>query len=234
MRLFFLLSLSLDLFTLNIDDLRKSFEEEGPFASGKILTKLNNGLHFLEEERDFQTTLLIAIHGRATEGYEWVYPLINLDNKNNRLSFYRWNTFGCPNEATRLISLEINRLKEKYKKIILIGHSYGGLVVSKILTNDFDTKIEGHFVASPIKGNFLLRTFCGYTSPKKINKKNQGFNWMTIKELDGEFKNLKLDPQLFEIEGVIAKRLPEEYNDNKLGHNWSISWLTDHLNSKQE
>ena len=92
MRLIFLFLFSLNLFALDIDDLRTSFENDGAFVAGKILTKLNNGLHFLEKERDFQNTLLIAIHGRGTEGYEWVYPLINLDKKNNRLSFYRWNT----------------------------------------------------------------------------------------------------------------------------------------------
>ena len=26
---------------------------------------------------------------------------------------------------------------------------------------DFDSKVEGHFVAAPLKGNFLIRTFCG-------------------------------------------------------------------------
>ena len=119
MRLIFLFLFSLNLFALDIDDLKTSFEKDGAFVAGKILTKLNNGLHFLEEERDFQNTLLIAIHGRGTEGYEWVYPLINLDKKNNRLSFYRWNTIGCPNEAIRKISLEIDRLKEKYKKIVM-------------------------------------------------------------------------------------------------------------------
>ena len=65
---------------------------------------------------------------------------------------------------------------------------------SKILTDDFDCKVEGHFVAAPLKG-YLIRTFCGYTPPRKINKNNLGFNWMTIKELDGSL-NLKSDPQL--------------------------------------
>ena len=64
MRLIFLSLFSLNLFALDIDDLRTSFEEDGAFVTGKILTKLNNGLHFLEKERDFQNTLLIAIHGR--------------------------------------------------------------------------------------------------------------------------------------------------------------------------
>ena len=107
--------------------------------------------------------------------------------------------------------------------------------VSSLLSEDFDL-IFGDFkisIALALKGNFLIRTFCGYTPPRKINENNLGFNWMTIKELDGEFRNLKSDPQLLEIEGVVAKRLPEEYNGNRLGHNWSISWLTDHLNSKQ-
>ena len=52
---------------------------------------------------------------------------------------------------------------------------------------------------------------------------------MTIKELDGEFRNLKSDPQLLEIEGVVAKRLPEEYNGNRLGHNWSLSWVAEKI-----
>ena len=57
MRLIFLFLFSLNLFALNIDDLRTSFEKEGPFVAGRVLTKLNNGLHFLENERDFQNTL---------------------------------------------------------------------------------------------------------------------------------------------------------------------------------
>ena len=73
MRLIFLFLFSLNLFALDIDDLRTSFEKDGAFVAGKILSKLNNGLHFLEKERDFQNSLLIAIHGRGTEGYEWVY-----------------------------------------------------------------------------------------------------------------------------------------------------------------
>ena len=56
---------------------------------------------------------------------------------------------------------------------------------------------------------------------------------MTVKELDGAFKNLKTDTQIQKIEGVSAFRLPEEYKGNKLSHNWSISWVIDNLNSKQ-
>ena len=54
---------------------------------------------------------------------------------------------------------------------------------------------------------------------------------MTQKDLDGAFKDLKIDTQIQKIEGVSAVRLPEEYKGNTLSHNRSISWLADFLNS---
>ena len=44
------------------------------------------------------------------------------------------------------------------------------------------------------------------------------------------FKNLKEDPQNVKILGSIVTRLPQSYKKNKLGHNWSISWVVDQLN----
>ena len=58
------------------------------------------------------------------------------------------------------------------------------------------------------------------------------YEWRTIKNLDGAFKNLKEDPQNVEIFGSIVTRLPETCKKNKLGHNWSISWVVDKLNSE--
>ena len=54
--------------------------------------------------------------------------------------------------------------------------------------------------------------------------------WRTIQELDGAFKDLSYDPQVVEINGSTVTRLPETYKGNKLGHNWSISWVADELN----
>ena len=50
-----------------------------------------------------------------------------------------------------------------------------------------------------------------------------------IKELDGAFRDLSLDPQEVEIENSRVIRLPETYKGNKLGHNWSISWVADEI-----
>ena len=48
-------------------------------------------------------------------------------------------------------------------------------------------------------------------------------------KLDGAFQDLNYDPQNVEIIGSNITRLPEKYKNNKLGHNWSISWVADNF-----
>ena len=40
------------------------------------------------------------------------------------------------------------------------------------------------------------------------------------------------DPQVVDIKGSIATRLPARYKENKLGHNWSISWVADEISKR--
>ena len=65
------------------------------FIAGESLTNLKPGLHFLENTNEQQTELVIAVHGWQTKGFEWVYPLINLNKETNRVTFFRWKTNGC-------------------------------------------------------------------------------------------------------------------------------------------
>ena len=88
-----------------------------------------------------------------------------------------------------------------------------------------------HIIASGISGDPRLNSFCGYEPPAKTSLNVTAFQWMTQKDLDGAFKDLKIDTQIQKIEGVSAVRLPEEYKGNTLSHNRSISWLADFLNS---
>ena len=37
------------------------------------------------------------------------------------------------------------------------------------------------------------------------------------------------DPQVVQIKDSKIIRLPETYKGNKLGHNWSISWVADEI-----
>ena len=65
------------------------------------------------------------------------------------------------------------------------------------------------------------------TSLKDGTKLHQ---WRTIQAIDGAFKDLNYDPQVVAIEDSSVTRLPETYKGNKLGHNWSISWVADEIN----
>jgi len=37
------------------------------------------------------------------------------------------------------------------------------------------------------------------------------------------------DPQVIELQGSKVVRLPKTYNNRRLGHNWSLSWVADQL-----
>ena len=214
-----------------LSELKEINASDGPFISGKKLTKLKPGIHYLEEKNTEQSELVIAVHGWKTKGFEWVYPLLELDKEENRIAFFRWKTTGCPNKATEQLLKIINRQLPNYDKIILMGHSYGGIILANLMQEDFSKQIDMHIIASGISGDPRLNSFCGYKAPTKTGVNVNGYQWMTQKNLDGAFKDLRTDTQIQNIEGVSAVRLPEEYKGNTLSHNRSISWLVDFLNS---
>ena len=78
-------------------------EENDVFESGESLMNLSFGLHLLEESNLNQNTLLVSVHGSASRGYEWIYPLQTLNNEKNLVSFFRWNDNACPGPS--IISL---------------------------------------------------------------------------------------------------------------------------------
>ena len=58
------------------------------FESGKDLMSLPFGLHELENVGSLQETLIIAVHGSNSRGYEWIYPLISLNDSDNLMAFF--------------------------------------------------------------------------------------------------------------------------------------------------
>ena len=66
------------------------------FESGKDLMSLPFGLHELEKAGSLQETLIIAVHGSNSRGYEWIYPLISLNDSDNLMAFFRWDDGSCP------------------------------------------------------------------------------------------------------------------------------------------
>ena len=207
--------------------------DDDVFKSGKSLIALSYGLHDLEQATLDQQTLLIGVHGSNSRGYEWVYPLATLNNEANLVSFFRWNDDACPGPSmTSLYALIDAKFEENpnFEKVVLLGHSYGGLLVASF-TDKWDKEItlEAHSIAAPLKGMGSLNNACDYQIPLSISPDTIFYEWRTIKELDGAFKDLDFDPQEVEIENSRVIRLPETYKGNKLGHNWSISWVADEI-----
>ena len=82
-RLLITVFLSLNLYCADLISISQSYKKDGPFIAGENLINLKPGIHFLENVDEQQTELVIAVHGWQTKGFEWVYPLINLNKETN-------------------------------------------------------------------------------------------------------------------------------------------------------
>jgi hypothetical protein len=75
----------------------------------------------------------------------------------------------------------------------------------------------------------MLINLCGYSPIKKIKTNSTLFEWRTQQHLDGEFRHLPKNPQNIEISESVVTILPDTYKGNRLGHNWSISWVAEKI-----
>ena len=136
------------------------------------------------------------------------------------------------NEIDNILSKNQN-----IKEVILMGHSYGAMVVSMFSDQWInDVPLSIHTVAGPLTGpvstslrSSLFKNICNYYPPKVIMNNVNFFQWRTIKELDAAFRDLEYDPQIIDLQGSKVVRLPETYNNRRLGHNWSLSWVSEQI-----
>ena len=198
---------------------------------GERLIDLPYGLNDLEPSADESQEIFIAVHGGSSEGYEWIHPIRTIDTKQKHMYFYRWPDNGCfQGSAEELVNEIYNLLNQdnSFKKVILMGHSYGGILVTDVLKHwNVVTPLEVHVVASPLLGTTMLKSICGYEPIKIIPNNTLLFEWRTQHQLDSAFKDLSVDPQQINIKGSLVTVLPDTYKGNRLGHNWSISWVAD-------
>ena len=198
---------------------------------GERLIDLPYGLNDLEPSADESQEIFIAVHGGSSEGYEWIHPIRKIDTKQKHMYFYRWPDNGCfKSSAEELVNEIYNLLNQdnSFKKVILMGHSYGGILVTDVLKHwNVVTPLEVHVVASPLLGTTMLKSICGYEPIKIIPNNTLLFEWRTQHQLDSAFKDLSVDPQQINIKGSLVTVLPDTYKGNRLGHNWSISWVAD-------
>ena len=198
---------------------------------GKRLIRLPFGLNSMEASNDEVDEIFIAVHGGNSEGYEWIYPLKTIDSKNKHMYFNRWTDNGCYQDSAENLVKDISNILSQnpaLKKVSLMGHSYGGILVTHILKIwQASTPLEVHVVASPLQGMPLLKSMCGYKPIEKIPKNSVLFEWRTQQQLDNVYKDFFEDPQKVDIEGSFVSTLPDTYKGNRLGHNWSLSWVAD-------
>ena len=212
----------------------KDFTNDEPVKKlGHRLINLPFGLNTLEPSSEEAQEIFIAVHGGRSEGYEWIHPIKTIDTRQKHMYFYRWPDNVCFQDSAEKLSNQINDILNQDKsitKVSLMGHSYGGILVSHVLKHwKATTPIEVHVVASPLLGTSMLKNICGYEPIEKILYNTALFEWRTQHQLDNAYKNLSEDPQQINIQGSQVTILPDTYKGNRLGHNWSISWVADEV-----
>ena len=222
--LFALLIIPLELLSLNLYGLDPNKEY---LKSGQKLMDLDFGLHDLEANQAGKQ-ILISIHGRDSRGFEWIYPLQTIDNEVTKTYFFRWDTTKCPQKTIPILMKEISAMKD-IEKIIILGHSYGGILSSLLLNEIEAIETEIHVIAAPL-GSSDLKKYCGYKHPTSKNNNVSYYQWRTVKKLDYAFNSFDYDPQLIDFKESSVVRLPSQYRGKRLGHLWSISWVADNIN----
>ena len=207
-------------------------------GSGKLLMSLTDGLHPVISTDVKRPTrpdepIFLLIHGFKSAGYEWVYTA-HTASQLGAVYLYRWDWERCPSEASRALSEQLTALAQRSPKasIIAIGHSYGGLILSRALTQyHASAPLEAHVVAAPLAGHPSLSARCGEDATGGA-RPSQGhvklIQWRTRRDLDGAFQGLDFDPQQSEAPHLSVE-LASQYRGARLGHNWSISAVIDRL-----
>ncbi len=238
-KLLFILLVAFCSITTRAFDL-DNFNQDNAVELGQDLIKLPHGLHQVNKSDNLAETLIIGIHGSNSEGYEWVYPFWKLNNDFTEIYFYRWNDEQCANRDNYIL---INGLAKalqdnpNIQNIKVLAHSYGGLYLlhSLALIDEFletqsrPLRTEIHFIASLLSPPKLISLGCNMNDNFKDAYSMTIYNWKTIQNLDGAFRNYAKDPQDLKAPSNIETRLPSSYNGRKLGHNWSISWVADQI-----
>ena len=183
---------------------------------------------------------IILVHGFypsswKSKGFEWAEPIKNFSKAGLPMWLYRYDWNQCPSITARQINLDLATLLEKnnhLESIIIIGHSFGGLIVT-LFSESWESPfpIEAHVIASGLAKSKFDRKYLKCENPKKsnyyISKNVEYIQWRTNKNQDGIFKKLKNDPQVVTFINGEFNLLPEKWNSTRVGHNFSILVVSD-------
>lgn len=212
-------------------------------SSGRLLMAQNPGLtRIVDNSPAIDNNIIILVHGYQSQGYEWITPIIDLVAADHQIYFFRYDWNLCPDSAASLLAASIIGLivDEPLPNLLLIGHSYGGVVVMAALKYlDRTLIVNANTIAAPLLGYPGLTDRCGVKSMDALYQTEswgaayQLTQWRTIKDQDGAFQSMPNDPQNLDLPGSIVHRLPAEMDGHRLGHNWSVTWVIRNINPDQ-
>ncbi len=180
--------------------------------SGKKLINQPFGFtKIIADSAQINDTFIIVVHGYDSRGYEWVTSINHLAEKYNNTYFYRYDWDICPDSVGRDLADSLAILiqsKSNLNKIIIFGHSYGGLVITYLASNlDLKIPIEIHTIAAPLAGYPRIMDKCDlqYNDYNILTYPSWETNishrqWRTQKQQDGAFRDLDYDPQVINFD----------------------------------
>ncbi len=205
--------------------------------SGKKLINQPFGFtKIIADSAQINDILIITVHGYDSRGYEWITSLNRLAEIFSNTYFYRYDWEICPDSLGRDLADSLETLiqsKSFLNKIKIFGHSFGGLVVTYLASNlNQKIPIEIHTIAAPLAGYPRIMVKCDlqYNDNNKLVYPSWETNithqqWRTQKQQDGAFRDLDDDPQNINFDNSKIFLLPETMNGQRLGHNWSVTWV---------
>ena len=183
------------------------------------------------------SVLVMAVHGYDSRGYEWIIGLKNLANYYGSIFFFRYDWEQCPDEIAHDLATELKKIEKngKYRKMVIFGHSYGGMVVTFAASELGKLKTDIHVIAAPLSGFPNLLDDCNnlsYDTGDKLkypewNKSVRLIQHRTVHAQDGAFRELASDPQEVDLPFYQSYELPPTMDGHRLGHNWSVTWVLD-------
>ncbi|NQV30912.1 MAG: alpha/beta hydrolase [Candidatus Marinimicrobia bacterium] len=207
-------------------------------SAGNLLMDNPSGLlEITKSDQTNDSVLVVAVHGYESQGYEWITGLKNLVDRYGSVFFYRYDWTSCPDDIALNLASEILMAKKEggYKKIILFGHSYGGIVVTMAASMLEKENAEIHVIAAPLSGFPKLLDNCEnliYGDNDKLKYPSWDpsvtvFQYKTVHAQDGAFRELASDPQEIDLPFYQIQNLPPTMDGHRLGHNWSVTWVLD-------
>ncbi len=206
--------------------------------AGNLLMDNPEGLVQISKAGEANDSVLVAVvHGYESQGYEWITGLKNLVDHYGSVFFFRFDWTRCPDEIALDLVSEILATQKTggFGKIILFGHSYGGMVVTLAASQLGKQNAEIHVIAAPLSGFPKLLDDCGnmkYDDNDKLNyprwdQSVQVIQYKTVHAQDGAFRELASDPQDIDLPFYLVEELPPTMDGHRLGHNWSVTWVLD-------